>query len=88
MATENPVAIFVWLSSLSPNVDSSHENPVFWSFCVMFTTTQGSLLIDPFLQGNPVNRVPHSTFGFIAQDAEAFCAKAETLGVKGYTHSV
>ena len=50
----------------------------------MFTTTQGSLLIDPFVQGNPVNRVTHSTFGLIAQDAEAFCAKAETLGVKGY----
>ena len=26
--------------------------------CVMFTTAQGSLLVDPFLQGNPVNRVP------------------------------
>jgi L-ascorbate metabolism protein UlaG (beta-lactamase superfamily) len=26
--------------------------------CVMFTTSQGSLLVDPFLQGNPVNRVP------------------------------
>ena len=24
----------------------------------MFTTAQGSLLVDPFLQGNPVNRVP------------------------------
>ena len=26
--------------------------------CVMFTTPLGSLMIDPFLQGNPVNRVP------------------------------
>jgi L-ascorbate metabolism protein UlaG (beta-lactamase superfamily) len=26
--------------------------------CVMFTTAQGSILVDPFLQGNPVNRVP------------------------------
>jgi L-ascorbate metabolism protein UlaG (beta-lactamase superfamily) len=24
----------------------------------MFTTSQGSLMVDPFLQGNPVNRVP------------------------------
>lgn len=26
--------------------------------CVMFTTENGSLLIDPFIQENPVNRVP------------------------------
>jgi L-ascorbate metabolism protein UlaG (beta-lactamase superfamily) len=26
--------------------------------CVMFTTDHGSLMVDPFLQGNPVNRVP------------------------------
>jgi L-ascorbate metabolism protein UlaG (beta-lactamase superfamily) len=37
-----------------------------------------------FIQPKALVPIHHSTFGLIAQDAEAFCAKAEALGVKGY----
>jgi L-ascorbate metabolism protein UlaG (beta-lactamase superfamily) len=37
-----------------------------------------------FIQPKALVPIHHSTFGLIAQDADAFCAKAEALGVKGY----
>ena len=37
-----------------------------------------------FIQPKALVPIHHSTFGLIEQDANVFCAKAETLGVKGY----